>query len=266
MQKHLKTLIIYLGGETVYQEERLQYILNHLSNNKRISIDDICLNCRVSKDTARRDLVYLEREGKIIRTHGGALFQNKKNKIESYSSRLKIDSKEKNKIGNIASNLVEDGDLLILDTSTTVEVFSHCLKDKICTVVTNSINVAEVLMEDNNVDVHVLGGKIDKKHRFLYGGYTLDMLDNYFADKVFLGALGVSEKGITVDSDEDAKVMSKMIQQGNEVIVLVDSSKINKSAHFKVCDIDKVSVIVTDKKPSNEFMKILEENKVELIF
>ncbi|MEW8956231.1 DeoR/GlpR family DNA-binding transcription regulator [Clostridium sp.] len=250
----------------MYQEERLQYILNHLSNNKHISIEEICLGCNVSKDTARRDLVYLEREGKIIRTHGGALVQNKKNEIKSYSSRLKVDSKEKSKIGNIASNLVEDGDLIILDTSTTVEVFSHCLKNKICTVVTNSINVAEVFIDNDNIDVHILGGKINKKHRFLYGGYTLDMLNNYFADKVFLGALGVSEYGITVDSDEDAKVMSKMIEQGKEVIVLVDSSKINNSAHFKVCDIDKVSLIVTDKKPSNEFMKMLGNKKVELIF
>lgn len=249
----------------MYQEERMQLILDYLNNNKRISVDDICKLYQVSRDTARRDLVNLEKQGSIVRTHGGAILPTTKEEVKNYSERLLSNVEEKHKIAKLASSLIKERDTVILDTSTTVQACAELLEDKNCNIITSSINVADILSKKSKIKTFLLGGKLDNEHRYLYGSATVNMLSYYFADKAILGALAISSNGITVADDEDAAVVRKMIEQSKESIVLVDHRKFNKTASFKVCDLSSISLIITDAYPDEEFMKILEENNVNLI-
>lgn len=249
------------------KEERVDFILQYLKQNKRMSLEEICDFCNVTKEMASVDLEQLLSEDKIIRTYNGAMYKHNdhEKKTANYAKRLTIDSMEKRKIAQKAYELVNEGEMVILDTSTTVETFSYSLKYKKCTVITNSIEVADVLMYSDEVDVFMLGGKINKIHRFCYGNSTLNTLCNYYADKCFLGALGVSREGISVDNEDDAEVMRKMTEQSREVVVLADKSKFNRLCHYKVCDLKNVSIIITDELPDEDFINSLKENGVELI-
>ncbi|WP_027624142.1 DeoR/GlpR family DNA-binding transcription regulator [Clostridium lundense] len=249
----------------MYQEERMQLIIDYLNKNKRISVDQICKLYDVSRDTARRDLVNLENQGAIIRTHGGAILPVPKEDVKSYSERLLFDVEEKHKIAKLSASLIKEKDTVILDTSTTVQACAELLENKECTILTNSINVADILSKKPNIKTFLLGGKLNNEHRYLYGNATVNMLSYYFADKAILGALAISSNGITVADDEDAAVMRKMIEQSKESIVLADHKKFNKTASFKVCNLCQIDLIITDQYPDKEFMKTLEGNNVNLI-
>lgn len=249
----------------MYQQERLIKVLNFLKTNKRISVEEICSMFNISRDTARRDLVILEKQGQVTRTHGGAILPNNMKNPKNYSERLESNILEKESIALKACDLVEAGDLIILDTSTTVQIFSKVMPDEDITSITTSINIADILSSKSNVKTILLGGYLNHNHKFLYGGLTLSMLDNFFPDKCFIGALGLSCNGLTVSDDNDAEVMRKIIEKSSKVIVLADSSKFNKTANYKVCDLDLIDILITDKLPSSELLDKLVKSNIQLI-
>lgn len=249
----------------MYQLERMEAILEYLKNHKRINVEEICSMYGVSRDTARRDLVNLENKGLIARTHGGAILPISHEKIKSYTSRLHSSSEEKKSIGSLAASLVKDGDNIIMDTSTTVQAMAELLQATNCSVITNSINLADILSTKPGINIHLLGGELDHEHRFLYGSSTINTLSDYFADKAFISALGITEKGLTVAHKEDAFVMRKMIEQSDQVIVLVDSSKFGNNGFFKVTDLANIDLIITEKAPNKNLMKIFKENEINIM-
>jgi len=249
----------------MYQEERMRLILEYLQTNKRISVEEICSLYKVSRDTARRDIVNLAKRGLIIRTHGGAILPTSHLEVKPYSERLLRARSEKEKIAQYGASLIHEGDTIILDTSTTVQACAELLGNKPCTVITNSINIADILSGKQAIDIILLGGRLNHNHRFLYGTTTMNMLSNYFADRAYIGALGVSAQGITVDDEEDAAIMRKMIKQSKEVVVLSDHSKFDKTATFKVCDLSEIDLFITNLPPLDPYVHLFENNNVNLI-
>lgn len=249
----------------MFQEERLRLILNHLSKSKRISIDEICELFDVSRDTARRDLVKLEEDKAIIRTRGGAILPSPQHDIKDYVNRLSIVSDEKKQIGKKAASLIYPGDYIILDTSTTVQACAEQLADMKCTIITNSINLADILSQNSQAHIQLLGGELHKEHRYLYGTSVIEKLSEYHVDKAFVGCVGISERGVTVAHEEDGKVMQKMINQADQVILLADHTKINVTGYFRCAHLNQIDLLITDKEPAEEFQDLLLSHGVEIL-
>lgn len=249
----------------MYQEERLIAILNYLENNKRISVDQICTLFDVSRDTARRDLVRLEEDQKIVRTRGGAILPTPRHEIKDYANRLKMVSSEKKRIGQRAASLIQDGERIILDTSTTVQACAENMGEIPCTVMTNSINQAEILSSNPNADILLLGGMLQKEHRFLYGSSVIEKLSQYQVDKAFIGVVGLSGSGLTLAHEEDGMVKRKMISQADQVIVLADHTKIGVTEFFRFAELSDIDLLITDKTPDKAFIDILQRFNVELL-
>ncbi|MCR6109803.1 DeoR/GlpR transcriptional regulator [Bacillus sp. A301a_S52] len=248
----------------MYQEERLIAIISYLKQHKRISVEQICTLFDVSRDTARRDLVKLEEEKSIVRTRGGALLPSHV-ELKPYLSRLETVSEEKKKIGKLAASLIYEGDRVILDTSTTVQACAEQLDNINCTVITNSINQADVLSNKSNINIQLLGGTLEKDHRFLYGASVVNKLSEYYADKAFIGVIGISEEGLTIAHEEDGVVMRKMMQQAKQVIVLADHTKLGNTDFFKYAHLSDVDLLITDKIPPKPFSELLQQYDVELL-
>ncbi|PRO67112.1 DeoR/GlpR family DNA-binding transcription regulator [Alkalicoccus urumqiensis] len=248
----------------MYQEERLHTITEHLHTHERIAVDDICRWFDVSRDTARRDLSKLEARGEAVRTHGGALLAEKRHPVTDYAGRLQLVSEEKKRIGSMAAAMIHPGERIILDASTTVQACTEAMPDIACTVVTNSINQADILSTRTEVDIHLLGGHLDKEHRFLYGTSVIERLKTYQVDKVFLGVLGVSENGLTLAHEEDGWVKRQMVKQAAEVIVLADHTKLGKADFFTYAALEDVDVLITDRPPSPAFQSILAQHHVSV--
>jgi DeoR/GlpR family transcriptional regulator of sugar metabolism len=249
----------------VYQEERLQVILNYLDEHKRINVEKICNLCNVSRDTARRDLVKLEEKGAILRTRGGHLLPTLIKEIKSYEDRLYNDSKEKKAIGKLAASLIKNGDKIIMDTSTTVQACSEFLQVDHCTIITNSINQADILSNKPQVHIHLLGGQLNQEQRFLYGPSVISMLSNYYVDKTFIGTCGLSKKGVMVAFEEDGFIMKKMIEQADQVILLVDHSKFDKKGFFKAADLSHIDIVITDQLPNPSLMDVLNHYEISVM-
>lgn len=249
----------------LFQEERLALILEYLKKNNRISVEQICTLFHVSRDTARRDLVKLEEDKTIVRTRGGAILPTIHHEIKDYTKRLHIVSEEKRTIGQIAASLITSGDRVILDASTTVQSCAEQLRPIDCTIITNSINLAEVLSSNPSVTIQLLGGTLHKEHRFLYGSSVVEKLSEYIADKAFIGVVGVSEHGLTIAHEEDGMVKRKMIKQAKQVIVLADHTKLGKTEFFRFANLADIDLLITDQTPQQEFLDLLKEHKVELL-
>ncbi|PRS15112.1 DeoR/GlpR transcriptional regulator [Bacillus paralicheniformis] len=249
----------------MYQEERLISIIDYLKERKRISVEQICSLFGVSRDTARRDLVKLQEQGAIIRTRGGAILPTVHDEVKDYSGRLGMVSEEKSMIGKAAASLIREGDRMILDASTTVQSCAEHLPDVNCTIITNSINLAEVLSSRKGADIHLLGGKLQKEHRFLYGASVIEKLSCYHVDKALIGVVGISEHGLTIAHEEDGMVKRKMISQAKQVIALADHSKIGRTDFYRYAELSDIDLLITDRLPPKPFQKLLDEHDVELL-
>jgi DeoR family transcriptional regulator, carbon catabolite repression regulator len=250
----------------MYQEERMLQILHYLRLHKRISVDDICEIFNVSRDTARRDLVKLEEHQKIIRTRGGALLPSlDHDSIRSYNERLLTLSAEKQVIGQLAASMIRNKDRIILDSSTTVQACAEKLNVQECSVITNSINQADVLSGKDGVSIHLLGGRLQKEHRYVYGSSVIATLSHYFVDKAFIGVGGITAHGLSVVHEEDGMLMHQMMKQADQVIVLGDHSKFGQNFPYRFADLSEVNIVITDRLPDPDMLELLQRHDIEVI-
>ncbi|WP_458119729.1 DeoR/GlpR family DNA-binding transcription regulator [Paenibacillus sp. Z6-24] len=248
----------------MYQEERMLHILKYLESHQRINIEEICSLFHVSRDTARRDLVRLEEQNSIIRTRGGAMLSTATMTIPSYKDRLNTVSSEKKKIGQLAATLIRDGERVILDSSTTVQACAEFLEAAGCTVITNSINQADILSDKEDMTIHLLGGQLQSQHRYVYGSEAIEALSHYFAERAFIGIGSISAKGLTSLTVEEGRIKYKMMQQAEMVIILADHSKFGRELFYKFADLSEIDLIITDRAPSAEMTELLQQHEVEL--
>ncbi|GMK44492.1 HTH-type transcriptional repressor GlcR [Paenibacillus glycanilyticus] len=248
----------------MFQEERINAIMEHLNQHKRIDIKDMCQMFDVSRDTARRDLLRMEELGLILRTHGGAVLPKKSREVFEYKDRLVKDSDVKRDIGRLAASLVKDGDYIMMDASTTVQFTAEHITAERVVAVTNSIDIADALSRKKALRTYLLGGELNIKHRFLYGQATIDNLANYQVDKLFLGACGITANGLSYPDVEDGVVKREMIKKANQVILLADHTKFGEQMFYKIGGLDAIDLLITDQQPDRDMMEKLAEHHVEL--
>lgn len=247
----------------MYQEQRLTAIKTYLSSHKSITIEEICEKLSVSKDTARRDLVKLEERGDIIRIKGGATFPSANRHLIDYKERIATAGKER--IAKSASLLIHENHDLLMDTSSTVALIAKFIGNKHVNVITNSIDIVDVLGEYSNIQSFLLPGRFNSKNRNVTGPRTIKTLDDFKVDQLFLGACGISVEGVTSPDENEAFLKKKMMSCARQVILLADRSKFEKEFLHKVCDMTDIDVIITDKYPDEEVKDKITENNILLV-
>ncbi|MFC4769120.1 DeoR/GlpR family DNA-binding transcription regulator [Effusibacillus consociatus] len=249
----------------MFQEERLLSILDYLEKNRKITIPEICELFDVSKDTARRDLIKLQERNAIIRTHGGALLPSRQYEVQGFHERESIESSIKEKIGKKATAFVNDHDHLLMDASTTVQNLAKFLTATNITVVTNSIDLASILLDNEETTVYLPGGKLHPKYRHLYGPSTIEKIKEYRANKVFMGVSGITSEGLFYKNEDDGATIREMIARSEQVIVLADHTKFGKQLFYRVCGLEKIDILITDKIPDENLAMKLSELKVQVV-
>jgi DeoR/GlpR family transcriptional regulator of sugar metabolism len=234
--------------------ERRKWIEEQLILNKKLDIEEVSNKLNVSSMTIRRDLTELEKKGKAIRTHGGAISVDSITEETPYSSKVTKNNAEKKMIAKNALTLIQDNSTIILDSGTTTFELAKLLKDRDdLIIVTNDIKIANELLESPN-KVIVTGGELQQGVGALYGTSTQNMLSVIHADIFFLGAHAMNLKGgVMAPTFEKALIKQLMIKAAEKTWVLADSSKFNRKAFSTVCDLDEVEGVITDSstKPSN---------------
>ncbi|MFZ7135297.1 transcriptional repressor AgaR [Avibacterium avium] len=249
--------------------ERRMEIVAIVNKNSSARVEDLAETFSVSTVTIRQDLNFLEKNGYIVRSHGGAV--PNKGMIAELSNAEKRHRNlgAKNKIAEAALKLINDDDIIILDSGTTTREIAAALKKsavKNVLVMTNGLDIASELADAENVEVLMTGGKLRKNAMSFSGPQADASLANYCFSKVFLGVDGFDiQAGITTHNEQEANLNRIMCEISNQVIAVTDSSKFGKkSCHIirKFADID---VLITDSGISPEYLTALQENNIEVI-
>lgn len=248
----------------MYQEERLLKVLEYLNEHNYMSIHDICEMFNVSRDTARRDIVKLINQGTAIRTHGGISLPVLKNTIKEYRERIEAYSEEKKSIAQKALDFIEEGKHYFFDVSTIVSFLAQEINKSIW-VLTHSLDNIEILSEKEDVQVHSIGGCLNKKNRFFYKSDCGNYLDRIRFDTAVIGAAAITEDGIYYVDEEDALIKQAAIKKSSVVIVLTEYEKFKCLSYYKGVNWDQIDIIITDKTPPSVFLEIIESHDIKLI-
>ena len=244
--------------------KRHQTILDKLNKEKHIEVLDLCIVLKVSAVTIRKDLKLLEGKGLLFRTHGGASLKNPYANERSVIEKEKMSIIEKTGIANAASTHIVNNDSIIIGSGTSVQALAKALDpEKSLTVVTSSLNVSLELNKNKNIKVLQLGGFIRQSSFSVIGDYAIQIFKDMSCSKLFIGVDGIDlEYGITTSNLDEARLNQKMIESANKLIVLADSSKFGKRSFGKICPLNKVDLIITDKDISQQMLKKLENKGV----
>jgi DeoR/GlpR family transcriptional regulator of sugar metabolism len=246
------------------RRERIQeYLLRHkIATNSSLSelLD-------VSEATIRRDLELLEEEGFLERTHGGAVLRLSTPVEPEYLLRALRFPEEKQLIGAKAAAMIEDGDIIFINSgTTTTQIIRHIPKDADIVVITNNLSAAlEVGVVD--FDLVLLGGTFQHKSNSVTGSFTYSNLNTAYATKSFIGVDGINLKyGWTVPSNSEAEVIRMMMARTlGPVFAVSDHSKWGNVANFEVARIDQIHHLITDEGISPQAYTALTGRSVEVI-
>ena len=240
-------------------ENRHNKILEILKKEKRIKVHDLSDVLETSMVTIRKDLKILEGKRLLFRNHGGASLESPYVNDRSVSEKEFINAVEKAAIGMQASHMILDDQYIILASGTTVLAMTEFINPlKKLTVVTNALNVALKLTNQDNVEVLQLGGYIRPNSYSVIGHYSEMILKETVCSKLFLGVDGIDiNYGLTTSNAQEAHLNQQMIESAKEVIVLADSTKFGKKSFGRICGLEQVDHIITDSKLDPEtIMKI----------
>ena len=226
--------------------ERKDEIIRILSNADYVTVDEFSRQLGVSKVTIRSDLSELEQRGLLFRTHGGAMIPEHNSSVRVISDTLKEFSAEKHRIAKAASDLIESGSTVIIDSGSTTLNMVKYLSGKNITMVTNSLLAVDVAKQDSSIEVIMLGGSLRRYSMGFIGPMSTLAVSQIHADIMFLGSSGYTNDSIYCTNLIEGEIKKEMMKVSDKVVFLADSSKYGKKAFSSLSIWDDIDVFVTD--------------------
>lgn len=244
---------------------RRSQILQILDEHGQVNVHTLSEELGVSEVTIRNDLDKLEKSKLLVRAHGGAFKTSNIALTVTEKKRINLDAKRR--IGKKAVSLIEENDSIILDSGTTTfEIASRLGDFKKLTVISNALDIINNLSQYQNVQVFVPGGFLKEFSMSLVGPMAERNFRQLYCKKLFLGIDGVKPNvGVFTHHMEEAYLNQIMIEIAEEVIVVADSTKFQRTGLAFIESFKKIQKIITDAGIDEETVKMLENNHVEVI-
>lgn len=232
------------------KEERQNYILMQISLHQKVYTAEVCTALNVSLDTVRRDLSDLEKDGKLVKTHGGAIsnsFHHPFIQTEVYAEDKKVEIAKK------ALSLIQDGMTILTGGGTVMLELAKRIPENLKgTFFTVSPLVALEVSQRSSVDVVLIAGKLLRDSYITIGSAVVSQLSEIRPDLCFLGSNGLSvNEGITDPDYEVVQVKKQMIKSSKKTAILIISEKIGTAKDLTVCNLNEVDYLFTELKPSH---------------
>ena len=246
--------------------ERIKLIKKYLTENQKAEVAALSNLLDVSEVTIRRDLEKLEKEGFLNRTHGGAVLNEERLNEPDPVPREDPLLKERREIADIASEMVEDNDVIMLTQGpTTLQMARQLSEKKNLTVLTNDLVIALELSGASHIKVILLGGDVESQSQGVYGDFTINSIRSFYVKKTFFEVEGVSpDSGFTVSSIEKARLIQEAAKQAKEVICLCPAEGFGKRAFYPVGGVTLAQKIVTNSSVGNEYKNFIFEQNIQL--
>ncbi|MDN4075313.1 DeoR/GlpR family DNA-binding transcription regulator [Fictibacillus terranigra] len=250
--------------------QRRRIIRELLIKNKSVKVSSLVEILNVSEETIRRDLAQLEKEGIAKKNYGGAIL------IEDYRQHpfiLPVDqrklqySREKDVIGKAAAQLVQEGQIIILDAGSTTWYVGKNLKENgRLRIITNSLDVAEECSKDETASIYLLGGELRTNSMSLVGPQAQLELQKYSADYVFLGSSGISlRQGFTSSDLYEAEIKRAMVSTGKKIVVVADHSKLEKTGLTAFCSFQDTDIFITSDLADKDLLQEIANRGIQVI-
>ena len=247
--------------------QRREKILELIREDGHAKVIDLSQIFKVTEVTIRHDLERLEKDGHIIREHGGAYLTDVDLNVRNFKLQHRENLKEKIAIAQKTVEFIHEGDTIILDSgSTTTEIAKVIGGYKNLTVITNALNIALILGAQPGISINVTGGEFKAPTLSLTGQKAADFFQNIHVDRLFLATAGITLKsGLTYPGISDIVVKRAMIDSADEIYLVADSSKIGKSSFASLGALSLIDYLITDDKIKPEDEDILKNNDIQII-
>ena len=259
------------GGNSgdVFARERQAHIARLVEEHGRARVSDLATRFGVSSVTIRKDLLALETDGRVIRTHGGAIVPDRSRPELSFDIRERLQQDEKSRIGAAAAELVQDGESIVMDASTTALAVARRLKVRggwsQLTILTNGLRLASELAGSSGITVLMLGGRVRWEALSVVGQLGDGLFSRINVQKAFVGAAGFTiESGLSDATDEEAQIKRSMVAAAREVIGIVDSTKWERAAFATFCPTAEIDAILTDDRAPAAMLTDLRELGIDV--
>ena len=253
------------------QVARMNKILTALQQNGSVSVEELSEQLHVTVVTIRKDLDALEGQGRLRRTHGGAvsmapLFYEPFRNDQSFQAQVEKFADEKRRIGRAAAALINAGETIALTPgTTTTQVIRGLPLNQQITVVTSTVNVAMELSKRKDLNVFVTGGHLHGDWFSLVGPTAVHSLSQVVIHTLFIGADGIDAKsGPTCYSPEEAAVNSAMVRHARRRIAVVDHTKFGKVAGWRICQTSDLDLLITDSGVTDAMLDPFEKINVQV--
>jgi len=226
-------------------ERRHQLILRALRTEGPLTISALAEHVGASAATIRRDLIRLDEEGLLSRVYGGAAPMADKD--DPFADVATVHVAEKDAVAERCAKLIQDGETVLLDIGTTAHRLARQLRGRRLTVITSNLAVFEELVDDQVVELVLLGGVVRREYRSLVGYLTEDNLRQVRANRLFLGTSGVRPDGQVMDTTViEVPVKRAMIAASDQVVLMADAGKFPGTGMASVCGPEALNVVVTN--------------------
>lgn len=249
--------------------ERKNAILSRLSEEGRVVVSPLAKEFGVTEETIRRDIDRLAKEGLAKKTYGGAVSAGSAQTADlPYQVRKHANVERKERIAEKIAQMISDGDRIMLDASSTVFCLVKKLKQKKnLTVITNSVEILLELSDIPGWTVLSTGGTLKEGALSLVGSSAEKMIRGYHVDIAVCSAKGLdAEMGITESSERDAEIKQVIFAAADRRILALDATKFGRISFVRVCGMEAVDTIVTDERPSDEWMERLAGQNIDVIY
>ncbi len=250
--------------------ERQQLIVERVVAAGFMSISELGADLGVSEMTIRRDLDLLTGRGAVIRAHGGAISVAGK-KIErvdliepGLDERIRRNHAAKVAIGQMAAGLISANQTIAVDIGSTTLCLAQALMGTDVRIFTNSLKIA-LLLSAGAPRVYLPGGEIRGSEPSVIGSIAQKQLQSFRFDWAFIGAASMDNDGIYDYSLEDTEIKQALVARSHKKVALVDSSKFNSMSVVRICELQALDLLITDKPPNGQFGAELKAARVEIL-
>lgn len=247
---------------------RHQVILDLIEREGSVRTVDLAQQLSVTDETIRRDLEKLEKEDRLQRSHGGAVASQHLNKDRSFEERSIQNIDPKRQISRAAAELIQPGDRIFIDASSTaLQLTGHPSKLAGTTVITNSALVLAELRPYPEIDMVITGGVLDRQSHSFVGPATIATLRRYRIDKAFFSGNGIDEiRGISEVNEAQAHIKDFVIPRCANAIFLADPTKLGASSTYFFAQCEQINTFVTTRDAEHPLLATLEEKGTQIIY
>ncbi|MCI4030202.1 DeoR/GlpR transcriptional regulator [Dickeya dianthicola] len=244
---HTLTDTLRVNVERVRGQSRLDQILDYLKGHNLVTVDELVTVIDASPATIRRDLIKLDEQGVISRSHGGVTLNRFIPSQPTTNEKLQRSLAEKQAIARQAASLVQPGNAVVLDAGTTMLELARNLTHLPLRVITADLQIALFLSEFKQIEVTIIGGRIDDSSQSCIGEHGRRLLRSVYPDIAFISCNSWSlEKGITTPTEEKAGIKQDLGMNASRRVLLADSSKYGAYSLFCVSPLSELTDIITD--------------------